>query len=120
MWQPSPISNGQQKTTTNYNVLDVLEAKKQVLFDKAFANQDTVASLAKKKPKIVIVEKIRYVKVYKTVPIYVQDKDSLAYQEMFPKDTVESDYFIVTPPAAIAPKTEKKKSFFQRLFHRKK
>lgn len=120
LWQPSPISNGQSnQTVKNQSVLDVLEAKKQTLFNKAFANQDTVADLAKKKPKTIIVEKIRYIKVYKTVPIYVEEKDSLAYQETFPKDTVENDYFIA-PPRAVTPDKQPKRSFLYKLFHHKK
>lgn len=114
IWVPYRISTGQtaQNIPQKKSVLDDLEQKKQKLFEVAFANQDTVKDLIKKKPKTVIVEKIKYIKVYRTVPIYLPESEMPSYEEHLRSDTLEDDYLV--PPSIsypIVPPTKKKKKF---------
>lgn len=95
------------------SILDALEQKKQKLFEIAFLNQDTVQDLiAKKKPKTVILEKIKYIKIYKTVPIYVPESQALYYE---PGDTLENDY-LIPPPIKPKPIQHAKRKKFLGIF----
>lgn len=117
LWKPSPTGKGQNRTDSA-SIIYRLKAEQKQLFETAFANQDTLKQLAKKKPAIIIVEKTKYVKVYKTVPIYVPQIDSSAYKKAFPLDTLENDYYI-QPPFGSPPKGIKKRTWLYKLFHKK-
>lgn len=71
------------------------------------ANQDTILMLRKGKRVV----KIRYVKIYKTFPIFVPVVDSSAYITAF-RDTL-NDYFLDTITR------NKRPGFLNRLIHRK-
>lgn len=121
LFQPSPIMKGQEVNKKVSSILDVVENKKQKLFEEAFANQDTLRQLINHiKPKKVIVKKIQYVKIYKTIPIYVAEKDSIAYAKTMGKDTLEDDY-LIAPLVGEPPKfsKEKRRSFLYKIFHHK-
>lgn len=97
------------------SILDAVEQKRQKLFEVAFANQDTVKDLiVKKKPRTVILKEIKYVKVYRTLPIYIPEKDTIYYSR---SDTLENDYLI--PPPIIQHDTVvvRKRSKLYKLFH---
>lgn len=90
------------------NIIKAVEKKQQQLFDIAFSNQDTVKDLiSKKKPKTIVVEKIKYIKVYKTVPIYLPELELNNYES---EDTLERDYMVV-PHINLIPNLKKKRRF---------
>lgn len=74
------------------SILSELEQRKQRMFDAAFANQDTVKALIKKKPKTIVLEKIKYIKIYKTIPVYVPENEIGMYRSEVMSDTLESDF----------------------------
>lgn len=89
---------------------------KDSLFDVAFENQYLITKYINLKPKVKVIEKpvIKYVKVYKVVPIYVPEEDSLAYHETF-NDTLSGQYYFdadTVPPI--------KRSWLYKLLHKNK
>lgn len=86
--QPQITSNAQENNIHSFRIYpDNSRKKKQdELFKTAFANQDTLEHLIRIKNKRV---KVIYVKVYKTVPIYVPVNSSFA-------DTLTGLYYIDT------------------------
>lgn len=113
LFSGQPAINSQAQEIPDYKILPETSTniKKRTLFREAISNQDTLSVLIKedKGKKVIIVKKI-YVKVFKTVPVYVPIYDSL----ISVPDTLVGRYFVEdldltkTPP--------KKKSLIKRIF----
>lgn len=92
------------------------KAVKDYKFEIALSNQDTIGHLIKEKLRPKGNKKkpeIRYVAVYKVVPIYVPEGDSVAYKETFKTDTLPGKYYFEDT-------TAKKRSWLYKLLHPRK
>lgn len=115
LFSGQPSMEGTAQRQENRSKYDIGKTTKDRLFDIAFSNQDTLTELLirKRKPKIRIIEKpvIKYVKMYKVIPIYIPIGDSVVYRKSF-GDTLQGKYYFDEEP-------QKKEGWLYRLFHKK-
>ena len=120
MWPGSFKMSGQVtqvKKAALQNKYDVKEREKLELFQKVNLTQDSILKLLKQQPHRKP-SAIKYVKVYRFVPITVVDTLRVKNDVIVtPHDELPDNYYLM-PDTAVEKK--KKPTFFQRLFHHKK
>lgn len=112
--QPSLPGKAQERAIESKNSYAENKAIKDSLFEVAFDNQYFITKHIQSRTKVRVVEKpvIRFIKVYRTIPIYVPVGDSAAYKESLKTDTLPGKYYFKD--------TSPKKSWLYRIFHKKK
>lgn len=111
-----PPTEGNTQIVQERNRYESSRVVKEKLFDIAFSNQDTLTELLirKRRPKIIVIKKpvIKYLKIYKVIPIYIRVGDSEAYNKTL-SDTLSGSYYLEND------KPVKHKGILYKLFHKK-